>query len=81
MLEIEMDESVGAAYIRLSENPVDHTVELEPDSVLMDVDANGDLVGIEVLGPMSKRIPQLLAEIRKLLGKAEKVSGRELAVA
>ncbi|GAB2836863.1 DUF2283 domain-containing protein [Microbacterium insulae] len=47
------DPEVDAGYIRLSNAPVDHTVDLEPTTlglpVLIDVDASGALVGIEIL--------------------------------
>lgn len=38
------------AYFRISYKPVHHTVELSPGCVFMDVDAEGKLIGLEVIG-------------------------------
>jgi uncharacterized protein YuzE len=47
------DSEVDAGYIKLSDAQVDHTIDLEPTAlglpVLIDVDASGALVGIEIL--------------------------------
>lgn len=47
------DSEVDAGYIKISDGQVDHTIDLEPTAlglpVLIDVDASGALVGIEIL--------------------------------
>lgn len=47
------DSEVDAGYIKISDAQVDHTIDLEPTAlglpVLIDVDASGALVGIEIL--------------------------------
>jgi uncharacterized protein YuzE len=45
----ELDTEAGALYVYVSEAAVDHQEEL-PDGVIVDVAADGALVGIEVLG-------------------------------
>jgi uncharacterized protein YuzE len=47
-ISIEVDTTVDAAYVRLSQNPVEHTVKVS-DEVLVDLDEHGVAVGIEVL--------------------------------
>lgn len=48
-IRVSLDSEADAAYIALSDAPVDETVELS-DSVFVDVDTMGVVVGIEVLG-------------------------------
>lgn len=45
---LEIDRSIGAAYIRLSDEPVARTAELARN-IQVDVDANGTAVGVELL--------------------------------
>lgn len=47
-IEIRVDTTVNAAYIRLSENAVVRTVDVN-DQIMVDVDEYGVAVGIEVL--------------------------------
>lgn len=47
-ISVEVDTSVNAAYIRFSDNEVAETSEIS-DAVVVDVDAAGGVVGIEVL--------------------------------
>ena len=47
-VHLTIDRDADAAYIRLSSEPVARTVEIN-DSVLVDVDSMGVVVGIEVL--------------------------------
>jgi uncharacterized protein YuzE len=42
------DAAARAHYVHLTERPVSRTVELS-DSVMVDLDENGDVVGVEVL--------------------------------
>lgn len=44
----ELDTEAGSLYITLTEEPVDHQEEM-PDGVVVDLDARGRAVGIEVL--------------------------------
>lgn len=57
------DPEVDAGYLQFRDAPVDHTVDLEPTAlglpVLVDVDADGALVGIEILR-VSTTAPGLL---------------------
>lgn len=57
------DGTLEAAYIRFSQNDVAETREIASDAVLADYDADGQLVGIELLTP----IP--LADLERLAGK------------
>lgn len=63
---VEIDTEAPAAYIRLSHNPVSRTIILRDDEILstMDLDASGNLVGIEVVWPTEFGIEKLLAESR-----------------
>ena len=49
MNKIRYDPKVDAQYITLSESPIDHTVEVT-DCVLVDIDAAGKAVGIDISG-------------------------------
>jgi uncharacterized protein YuzE len=42
---------IDLAYIRLSDNPVARTIEIDADRLLADYDAHDKLVGIEILAP------------------------------
>lgn len=61
---VEVDRDAGAAYFRLSQQPVARTDEHSP-TVLVDVSAAGDVVGIEVLGldPLGVQVPEDLEEL------------------
>src|SRR6266705_5214227 len=47
--EIEIDEQADAAYVRVAARSVERTEEIA-DGILLDFDADGELVGVEVLG-------------------------------
>jgi len=47
-VEIEIDEEADAAYVRLGAGSVARTEEIA-DGILIDLDADGELVGVEVL--------------------------------
>ncbi len=46
---IEIDEEADAAYVRVTDAPIARTDELA-DGIIVDFDANDEMVGIEVLG-------------------------------
>ena len=46
--EIEIDEQADAAYVRVAASSVQRTEEIA-DGILIDLDADGELVGVEVL--------------------------------
>ncbi|OBI23829.1 hypothetical protein A5711_10025 [Mycobacterium sp. E2238] len=48
VITLSVDTSVGAAYIRLTDEPIAETVE-ETSDIQVDIDATGAVVGIEVL--------------------------------
>lgn len=58
-ISIDVDQSVNAAYIALSNGPVAKTVQLS-ESVMVDLDEFGVAVGIELL---DQRAPLPLAEL------------------
>ena len=63
---VEIDTDAPAAYIRISHYPVSRTIVLRDDEILstMDLDASGNLIGIEVVWPTEFGIEKLLAESR-----------------
>ena len=63
---VEIDTEAPAAYIRISHHSVSRTVVLRDDEILstMDLDASGNLIGIEVVWPTEFGIEKLLAESR-----------------
>jgi hypothetical protein len=61
---VEIDTEGPAAYIRVSHHSVSRTLVLRDDEILstMDLDASGNLSGIEVVWPTEFGIEKLLAE-------------------
>ena len=47
-MRIEFDQEADALYVNLAEGEVDKTEEIKPGMIL-DYDANGNLLGVEVL--------------------------------
>ena len=45
---VRYDQEVDALYIRVAEGVIDDTAEVEP-GVIVDVDAEGNMLGVEVL--------------------------------
>lgn len=60
MKNLEYRKKADVLYIRLTDNAIDHTEENSED-VLVDVDVNGDVVGIEILG-IKARLAELESE-------------------
>ena len=49
MINISFDEDAEAIYLKLSENEIVQTEELKENTVLVDLDKDGQVVGIEIL--------------------------------
>jgi len=49
MIQISYDEEVGAIYLKLSNKEIARTIEIEENSVLLDFDKEGKVVGLEIL--------------------------------
>ena len=60
-MKIEYDKEVAALYISIQENDVARTQEVS-DSVNLDFDGEGRLIGLEVLGA-SRRYSHLISSI------------------
>jgi uncharacterized protein YuzE len=58
-MQLKYDLTVGALYVRLSDEPVTRTLEID-DNTFVDLDGDGDIVGIEVI---SIEHPWALADI------------------
>lgn len=61
-MRLKIDHNNDALYFRLDESAIVESEEIRP-GVILDYDANGNVVGIEMLG-LSKRVP---AEMLKSL--------------
>jgi len=61
-MRLKIDHKNDALYFRLDESAIVESEEVRP-GVILDYDANGNVVGIEMLG-LSKRVP---AEMLKSL--------------
>lgn len=80
----EIDDEIGATYVRMVERPVARTVELIDAKVMVDFDADGGVVGIEVLHPSEGHADvreralrtQLEREVRELPATRNTVSLR-----
>ena len=62
MVSVEFDPEVNAMFIRFKKGKVE---ELEPlaDNVILDLDENGEVIGIEIL------LPKLEEEQKKIVEK------------
>jgi uncharacterized protein YuzE len=53
--KVKMDREADALYLRLDDQAIFESEEVQP-GIVLDFDATGRVVGVEVLGP-SKRVP------------------------
>jgi uncharacterized protein YuzE len=61
-MRIKVDKTNDALYFRLDESPIVESEEIQP-GIILDYNASGQAVGIEILG-IKKRIPA--KELKKL---------------
>ena len=55
-MRLRVDQNNDALYFRLDESAVVESEEIRP-GVILDYDANDNVVGVEILG-LSRRVPQ-----------------------
>ena len=76
-MKLKIDEQADALYLTLSEVPASDSQEIAP-GIIMDYDAGGQVVGIEMLH-LSRRAPQ--ADLRRWhiesVPSAEKMTARD----
>ena len=58
---VQYDPEANAAYIRFSPEPVEESEEVS-DGIVIDFDAEGRIVGLEVLDARAQLSPDLLAK-------------------
>jgi len=68
-MEIKLDTSVDALYIKIKKGKVHRTIA--KDAFLIDIDKKGKLLGIEVLN-YSKAVPRKLERSSVILGESRK---------
>ncbi|MDP1808681.1 MAG: DUF2283 domain-containing protein [Actinomycetota bacterium] len=61
-MKLKVDEKNDALYFRLDESEIVDSEEVKP-GIILDYDANDNVVGVEILG-LSKRVP--LAKLKSL---------------
>ncbi len=61
MVSVEFDPEVNALYIRLKDGKV-KTSEPLADNIIIDLDENDEVLGIEILLPAKSEISKKLAE-------------------
>ncbi|MCZ7401409.1 MAG: DUF2283 domain-containing protein [Candidatus Methanoperedens sp.] len=67
MASIEFDSEVNAMYIRFKKGKVDKSEPLA-DNVIVDVDKNGNAIGIEILLPKQDiRVSHMVSEALKAI--------------
>jgi uncharacterized protein YuzE len=62
---ISLDEETGkliAVYLRVREGATEETVELEEDAAYADYDADGQLLGVELLAPCAVEVLDKLTQ-------------------
>ena len=62
MVSIEFDPEVNALYIRLKDGEV-KTSEPLADNIIVDLDENNEILGIEILLPAKSEISKRLAKV------------------
>ncbi|GIK46364.1 MAG: hypothetical protein HKUEN07_30620 [Rhodocyclaceae bacterium] len=55
-MKLEFDPQADAAYLEISNAEIETTQEIEP-GIIADYDANGHIVGIEVLAVSKRSLP------------------------
>jgi uncharacterized protein YuzE len=61
-MKLEFDPTADAAYFEISPAPVERTEELEP-GINADYDAEGHLVGIEVLSVSKRKLSETFEKV------------------
>ncbi len=61
MVSVEFDPEVNALYIRLKDGRI-KTSEPLADNIIVDLDENNDILGIEILLPAKSEISKRLAK-------------------
>jgi len=61
-MKLEFDPTADAAYFEISSVPVERTEEVEP-GINADYDAEGHLVGIEVLSVSKRKLSQAFEKV------------------
>jgi uncharacterized protein YuzE len=61
-MKLEFDPAADAAYFEISPAEVETTKEIEP-GIIADYDAEGHLVGIEILSVSKRARPQSLEQV------------------
>jgi len=63
-ITIEIDDKARALYLKLSDHEIASTEEyLAEREVLLDLDASGELVGVEILDPCDLDVEDILRDI------------------
>ena len=62
MVSVEFDPEVNALYIRLKDGEV-KTSEPLADNIIVDLDENNEVLGIEILLPAKSEISKRLAKV------------------
>ena len=60
-MNIKYDPDADAMYIRITQNEVDYTKEID-DNTIVDLDKDGQIIGIELLF-VKERIPEFLKDL------------------
>ena len=65
MASVEFDPEVSAMYLRLKEGKVTKSEPIA-DNIVVDLDENGEVVGIEILFPkLDARMSEVLSNVMK----------------
>ena len=60
-MRLKLDEKNDALYLRLDESGIVESEEVQP-GVILDYDAKGNVIGVELLG-LSRRVPAVTLKI------------------
>jgi uncharacterized protein YuzE len=74
---VTYDSEAMAAYVAISTGKVTATREVLKDRLYFDLDASGQLVGIEAVGVEADNVPTLLGALRDALLRSEAAMGED----
>jgi uncharacterized protein YuzE len=75
-MKVEYDDLANVAYIKLHENEIAESEEVE-EGIIFDFDADNKVVGVEILG-IKQRTPEQIKSINLQLDEKDKAKLRKL---
>lgn len=75
--EVSYDDQAEAAYVHVAAGTIETTEEIIEDRAWMDLDADGNLLGIELVGIEADDLPNVLASVDEALAAVKETLSEE----